>query len=218
MRLLILLLFVGCTTIPDTKPEPLPDPKPIPASCSDARETTEGSLVRWASSCSIKKMVILNGTGAVCRYYRSVGIAYANSGYDVICPEFKNTGSGKECYEALKREQPFKEVLLSGHSQGGQGAASCAYYLNRDLPEVAVSLLPVFPGWGANARGMLRELPSLKLQASIVLMGEKDEVVPGKWVAYGFRLLPDPKELIICEGAGHLRPHQCWIDMAKRFD
>lgn len=189
--------------------------------CDDIKEVSYSGFKIKGCYDSNRIMILLNGTSAPCAFYKDVQLEAARRGYLTICPEDGNVGSGREgvrAFEYLRGKGSKSEtILVTGHSQGGHGAASTALRLQRKYPYLTVDILPVFPYfWNLYWPGSIQSFPEIKGR-KLVLRGTKDTTSDMTIVARGYNQLSEPKKMIEVE-TSHLRFNPYWSDLLKNFD
>lgn len=210
---------------PVPKPEPVPDPMPGKKSCviPGSRFNVDGRYKTRTFMTGKYKLVkpitdgncispifnFSNGTNASLLYYRSIVQRMASHGYVVSSVDTRQSGSGRENYDAVLQAREIdnvdrNKVCLNGHSQGGQGVASVTYKLEQKFPEMKIASMYSEPAFGMNNPSYTWQIPLIKSDA-FVFSGSRDTVVPKSWVMRGWsRMQMKNKYWYEGIGASHL--------------
>lgn len=223
---------------PRPLPKPVPNPKPLPRPVPKppkinycVKENVDFSKngsyrIKTRSAGRIKIMepvtdgcirpimTFCNGTGASLFFYNEVLRRFASHGYYVSSYETTQSGSGKQALQAVEYAMKQKDVskylvAALGHSQGGQGAASVTYELERKYPDILVASIHGQPAYSMSRSDFARILPLIKSPV-FAISGSRDTVVPKSWVNRGFPLIKADKVWYEAVGATHMNP-QSWF-------
>jgi hypothetical protein len=211
------------------EPEPKPEPieveieigNPALVSCQNPVARTVERVKILACPSATRTMVILNGTGATCRFTMSiVALKAAKKGYFVACPESPNTGSGRDGMRALAVAQKSGAImdylLITGHSQGGLGSVTTAFQAQSKYPNSTIDILPMQPAFYMGEAAFRKAAPNIKGK-KLVVCGRADTIVPCSGVRKGFASFKDPKTFKVIS-AGHLSPNREWAALIDFFD
>ena len=192
-KLLVFAILLGCQT-----PQPSPTPTPPPE--------TKAAVV-W-----------LNGTNARCAMYFAAISNMRRQGYEVRCPESRNTGSGTECLGEIDKlwAQGYRKIGVAGHSQGGGGSFACAYRAEQKY-KAEFPVIGVQPAHGMNLVGGVRRIyPQIK-SPSFQWHGSRDNLVSKQWVGSGYNALAAEKYWLEAVGARHVPVPTQWINESIVF-
>lgn len=202
-KLLFLAALIGCQTKP--KPKPVPPPPTTPDL------PTPGPKRKPA-------IVWLNGTNARCSNYARAISYMKRQGYEVECPESRNTGNGRECLQEIDKlwARGYRHIGVAGHSQGGGGSFACAYRAERKY-NAEFPVIGVEPAHGMNlVGGVQRVYPQIK-SPSFQWHGSRDTIVSKRWVSTGYRALEAEKYWLEATGARHIPTPTTWINESIVF-
>ena len=191
-----------------------------------------GWLFRPTTGPAAATVLYAHGNGGNLSYCEWVGEGLAARGFDVLLFDYRGYGrsegesageaglyaDAEAAYDFVTKERgvPPRRVVLYGQSLGTAAAADVAarrecgaLVLESGLSsaaDMAAVVMPWLPGFvrrlTKNKLDTVSKLPRVRCPV-LVVHGDRDEVIP---VSQGRRLFesaPEPKRLIIMEGAGH---------------
>lgn len=191
-----------------------------------------GWFFRSTTQPSAATVVYAHGNGGNVSYCDWVGESLAARGFDVLLFDYRGYGrsegdargesglyaDAEAAYDFVTRERgvPAGRVVLYGQSLGtaavGDVAArrECgALVLESGLSSAADMAAVVMPWLPRFVRGLTKnKLDTASKLAGVrcpvlVVHGDRDEIIPASQGRRLFEAAPDPKRLIIIEGAGH---------------
>jgi len=147
--------------------------------------------------CKVPVLHFSNGTYGTCAFgeYVKVFEHMASHGFIVSCFESQQTGSGKQCMNALDIVHENYENLVAdkigsmGHSQGGGGSLACIKFAQDKWGEEKIfAVQAIEPAHGMNNLEFKSQYP--KINSSVfILSGDSDLLVSHEMIEKGYVLL-----------------------------